>query len=302
MGLGNGTNVFVGTCSWADRSLIECGRFYPSGAKSAEGRLRFYASQFPVVEVDSTYYALPPKRNSILWNERTPDGFRFHIKAYSLFTQHPARVDALPRDIREALQPGIAEQQRVYLRDVPAALVTELWDRFRDAIEPLDAGGKMGLVLLQFPRWVFPSRDTFDYILECGRRLEPHRAAVESRNSVWLNERNRDRSLKFLEENGMAFVCVDEPQGFTSSAPPVAQVTAEVAYVRFHGRNNETWEKSGASASDRFDHYYTDAELMEWVPRIRHLQEEASEVHVLFNTNRDDQGPANARNLVRLLE
>ena len=114
MGTAHGTNVFVGTCSWADRSLIECGRFYPSGAKNAEARLRFYASQFPVVEVDSTYYAVPPKRSSVLWNERTPDGFRFHIKSYSLFTQHPTRVDALPRDIKEALPPGIAAQHNVF--------------------------------------------------------------------------------------------------------------------------------------------------------------------------------------------
>ena len=99
----------------------------------------------------------------------------------------------------------------------------------------------------------------------------------------------------------LALVCVDEPQGFKSSVPPVAKVTADVAYVGFHGRNSETWEKPGTSASDRFDYYYRGDELMEWVPRIRHLEEEARGVRVLFTTNKEDQGPANARALAQVL-
>src|SRR5665647_2501178 len=98
-----GARILVGTCSWTDPTLIACGRFYPPGVNSAEGRLRFYAQQFPIVEVDSTYYAPPSERNSALWAARTPEGFVFNVKAYALLTGHPARVERLPAWLREAL-------------------------------------------------------------------------------------------------------------------------------------------------------------------------------------------------------
>ena len=101
-------------------------------------------------------------------------------------------------------------------------------------------------------------------------------------------------------DGGLAFVCVDEAQGFKPSDPTMAEVSPHVAYMRFHGRNSDTWEKPGASASERFD-YYTGERLMGWLPRIRHLQDEGREAHLLFNTNEEDQGPVNAKALARLL-
>ncbi len=96
--------ILVGTCSWTDPALVSSG-WYPPGLRDAEGRLRHYAARFPVVEVDATYYSLPSARNSTLWTERTPDGFRFDVKACSLLTAHPTTPNALPADLREAL-PG----------------------------------------------------------------------------------------------------------------------------------------------------------------------------------------------------
>jgi uncharacterized protein YecE (DUF72 family) len=74
-------NVYYGACSWTDRTLIDAGTFYPGNAQTAADRLAHYASQFPIVEVDATYYALPSERNAHLWVERTPSGFVFNIKA-----------------------------------------------------------------------------------------------------------------------------------------------------------------------------------------------------------------------------
>ena len=126
--------------------------------------------------------------------------------------------------------------------------------------------------------------------------------AVEFRNAAWLSERSGDRTLEFLRENQLAFVCVDGPQGFQSSIPPIAEVTTDaMALVRFHGRNAATWEARGASSAQRFDWYYRNEELMEWVPKIGRLSEQANEVHVLMNTNRFDQGPANARRIAGLM-
>jgi uncharacterized protein YecE (DUF72 family) len=64
--------LHVGTCSWAEKSLIESGEFYPKGVSSAEERLKYYASHFDAVEVDSAYYAIPPPHTTELWAERTP--------------------------------------------------------------------------------------------------------------------------------------------------------------------------------------------------------------------------------------
>ena len=100
--------ILASTCSWADKSLVECGRFYPPEAKTAEERLRFYSEQFPLVEVDSSYYGLPSERNAALWVERTPSDFTFDVKAFRLMTQHPTPPNALPKDLREALPAALA--------------------------------------------------------------------------------------------------------------------------------------------------------------------------------------------------
>ena len=100
------SRILVGTTSWTEKTLVESGRFYPTDVHTAEDRLRFYASRFPVVEVDSTYYGLPSSRNEGLWAERTPDGFVFDVKAFRLFTQHQTPPDALTKDIRGGLAPS----------------------------------------------------------------------------------------------------------------------------------------------------------------------------------------------------
>ena len=100
-------------------------------------------------------------------------------------------------------------------------------------------------------------------------RLAGMTCAVEFRNASWLNEKNAERTLGFLEDKGLAFVMVDEPQGFKSSVPPVTAVTSDLALVRFHGRNRETWEAKGITPAERFRYLYSRDELEEWAPRIR---------------------------------
>ena len=129
----------MGTAGWTDRSLIASG-WYPPEANNPEKRLRYYARQFPLVEVDATYYALPAEQTARAWAERTPDGFTFNIKAFSLFTQHPTPVRALPADLREAASQ--AGKERVYLKDVDPALTDQAWDRFLAALEPLRGAGQ----------------------------------------------------------------------------------------------------------------------------------------------------------------
>ena len=293
--------IRVGTCSWTDPTLIESRRFYPDSACSAEARLQYYASQFNVVEVDSSYYAMPNERNSYLWAGRTPEDFVFDFKAFRLFTQHPTPVTALPKSIRDALPPELQQKGNLYYRELPTELVDELWHKFESALLPLDTVGKLGVVLFQFPPWFYPGSQQFDYILLCKDKLRQYRLAIEFRNNVWLNDRNRANTLNFLKGNNLAFVCVDEPQGFKSSVPPVAEVTSDIGLVRFHGRNRETWEKKGIGPAERFNYLYSEEELRPWASKIAEMSRQVNEMHVLFNNCYQDKAVVNARQMCFML-
>jgi uncharacterized protein YecE (DUF72 family) len=295
--------VLIGITGWTEPTLVKDGTFYPKKTMSAEDRLRFYAEQFPIVEVDSTYYAPPSERNALLWIERTPAHFTFNIKAYALLTNHPTKPDSLYRDVRDRLPPEQADKRNVYREQLPAELVEEVWQRFRDALMPLHSAGKLGAVLFQFPQWFVISRKNKDYIVECAERLSYYRIAVEFRHKTWLEERNREETLSFLEKHQLPYVCVDMPQGFDSSLPPVAAATSsELAVVRFHGRDPAQWTKRNVSAAERFRYDYSQQELSEWVPRIRELASSARETHVLMNNCYRNFAVKSAQQLATLLE
>ncbi|HEY8870277.1 MAG TPA: DUF72 domain-containing protein [Candidatus Limnocylindrales bacterium] len=294
--------IRVGTASWTDPTMTARGVFYPADADSAEERLQYYASTFPVVEVDATYYALPNERTSQLWVDRTPPDFTFDIKAHALMTGQPTEVKRLPKAIREELPEELQKKPRIYAKDLPDALRDAVWEAFRAGLKPLDERGQLGSILLQYPRWFFTSSENRDTIEDAVERLKGWRAAVEFRSGSWLNEKNAERTLKFLRDQGLAFVMVDEPQGFKSSVPAVTAVTSpDLAVVRFHGRNAETWEKKGITPAERFRYLYDREELAEWVPRIRQAASEARDTHVLMNNCYANYGTTNAREMAALL-
>lgn len=293
--------VMVGTCSWTDPTLIEAGTFYPEAKMTAEERLAFYAETFPIVEVDATYYAPPSERTAGLWVQRTPRDFVFDIKAFRLLTQHPTPPSALWKDFRTELPAEIAEKRNIYMRDLPRELQAEAVRLFRDGLMPLHSAGKLGVVLFQMPPFVYPTRGSFGYLSWVADHLQDFQLAVEFRNGRWLDEEHMDETLNFLERHELAYVCVDEPQGFRSSVPPVVAVTAPVAEVRFHGRNSDNWEKRGITPAERFRYDYSGDELKEWVPRVKTLAEQADSVHVLMNNCYADYGIRSAQQLADLL-
>ena len=295
--------VLVGISSWTEPTLIKQGEFYPKQRMSAEERLKYYSSQFPVVEVDSTYYFPPSEKNSALWIERTPKDFTFNIKAYALLTNHPTKADSLYKDIREALPKDVAKKKNVYREQMPEELVDEVWQRFAEALLPLHSAGKLGAVLFQFPQWFVIGRKNKDYVVECKERLRDYQVAVEFRHKSWFERGNDRETLALLRDYGIPFVCVDMPQGFDSSIPPIAAVTStDLAMVRFHGRDPEIWEKKTSTAAERFRYDYHEGELNEWVPRVRELAEEARETHVVMNNCYENYAVKNARQLAALLE
>lgn len=282
----------IGTASWTDKSLLASG-WYPKGADSAEERLRFYAQNFPLVEVDSTYYFPPSEKNSELWVERTPENFTFNIKMFSLLTQHPTKPNALYKDIE------VPDKKSIYLDDLAPKQIDEVWGRFLSALDPLVEAGKLGAILCQFPPWFTIARKNKDYVLECAKRAAPLQICVEFRNHTWMEPDNQKDTLDFLEGHGLPYVCVDMPQGFKSSLPPVAAVTADLAVIRFHGRNAEGWESG--SVQKRFKYLYSEEELQDWVPKIEKVSSEAKETHILMNNCHGSYAQQNAKELADLL-
>ena len=289
--------ILVGLSSWAEAGLVRSG-FYPSEIKTSEARLSNYASRFSVAEIDSSYHFFPTQRNLRLWLENTPDGFTFDVKAFSLFTLHPTSITALPRTISEKYGEQIQAKGSVYLHHLPEAAVNDLWAIFIRVLESFLMAGKLGAVLFQFPPWFHPEPHNFDYIASCQSRLSEYRLAIEFRIGSWL-EKHREETLRFLREHGMTLVCVDEPKGFKSSVPPVAEVTTPLAFIRFHGQNNDNWERKGIPSTERFSYLYSEDELKEWVPRILSMAEKAQKLHVIFKNKHADFP---ARNAIRMME
>jgi uncharacterized protein YecE (DUF72 family) len=225
------------------------------------------------------------------------------VKAYSLLTNHPTKVESLYKDVQDSLPEELSKKRNVYRDKLPPDLVDEVWQRFRDALMPLHSSGKLGSVLFQFPQWFVISRRAKEYLVECRDRLSDFLVAVEFRHRSWMEERNREESLSFLEEHRMPFVCVDMPQGLDSSIPPVGAATSkELAVIRFHGRDPEVFEKKATTAAERFRYEYSERELGEWVPRVEALASQARETHVVMNNCYQNYAVKNARQLADMLE
>jgi uncharacterized protein YecE (DUF72 family) len=289
--------VQVGTASWTDRTLIESG-WYPPEADTPEKRLRYYARQFPLVEVDATYYALPAEQTAALWAARTPADFTFNVKAFSLFTHHPTPVAALPKDLRPAAEK--TGKDRIYFQDVGPAVTDEAWQRFSAALEPLRSAGKLGAILLQFPPWFPISKARRDYIVASAERAAPDRVCVEFRNRTWMTPDNQEETLGFLTGHQLPYVCVDIPQGHRDSIPPVLAATSpDLAVVRMHGHSDK-WDSK--DIHERFGYRYTEAELTEWAPKVRALAQDTAGTHVLFNNCYRNYAQVNAQQLTELLQ
>jgi uncharacterized protein YecE (DUF72 family) len=286
-------SIEVGTASWTDKTLLESG-WYPKSADTPEKRLAYYAKQFPVVEVDSTYYGPPAEQTTRLWAQRTPDGFTFNIKAFSLLTGHPTKVSAIYKDLRPE-----TEKKNVYPGDLPPQAYEEIWTRFLSALDPLTEAGKLGALLFQFPPWFGIRKSNKEYVLEVAARCKPLTPVFEFRNASWFDGANRNETLDFLRAHRLAFVCVDMPQGYKSSVPPILAATADLAVVRFHGHSDKWTSKD---IHEKFGYDYPIKELREWAPKLHKLADEAKRTQIFMNNCYSDYAQRNASTLIELLE
>jgi uncharacterized protein YecE (DUF72 family) len=283
--------ILVGTASWTDKTLLASG-WYPESANTAEKRLQYYARRFPLVEVDATYYSPPAESTAQLWAERSPADFLFNIKAFSLLTGHPTKLSAIYKDLRPD-----TEKKNVYPDDLTPQAYEDVWTRFLSALDPLVAAGKLGVILFQFPPWFTIRRSNKQYLLEVAERCSPLRIAVELRHESWFAGDNQAETLEFLRKHHLPFVCVDMPQGYKSSIPPVLEATGDLAVVRFHG-HSEQWNSK--DIYEKFGYLYSDKELKSWAPKLETLAQSA-QTHVLLNNCRGDFAQRNAATLMDFL-
>jgi uncharacterized protein YecE (DUF72 family) len=285
--------VLIGTSSWADPGFVE--EWYPKDLPARE-RLRWYADRFPVVELNSSFYAIPERTTVGRWARETPDGFVFDVKLHRLLSRHASKLQELPPELRD----GVEVSPRGRVRLTPE-LEAEMIDQLKHAVEPLDEAGKLRAFLLQLTPAFGPGKNELEELDPLIERLAPHPVAVEFRHRGWVRGDRAKRTLAYLSERRAAFVCVDAPrEDQIPIMPPIDAVTRDdIAYMRLHGRNAEGYLR-GKTVAERFGWRYSDEELEEVAGRVRGLAEQAGEVHVLFNNNRGDDAPTAARRFMVL--
>ena len=286
--------IRVGTSSWADPGFVK--EWYPPKLPARE-RLPWYSQRFELVELNSSFYAVPDRSTVHGWVEVTPPGFTFDVKLHRALSRHSAQVDSLPPDLRD--QARTAGRGRVTLTP---ELETALASRILEETAPLSEAGKLGTYMLQLTPAFSPARHQLEELDRLVDVFAPLGLAIELRNRNWVDDRRREATLDWFADRGVTYVTVDAPPADNFQImPPVDAVTnPSIAYVRAHGRNTKGY-LTGRSVAERFAWQYTDDELEEIAGRARALAEGAGEVHVAFNNNRGDDAPTAAQRFRALL-
>lgn len=270
--------ILIGTCNWADHR-----DFYPDQlqrGRAQRDKLSWYARWFPLVEVDTTFYGIPSPTVAEGWLARTPESFRFNVKAYRSLTRHE-REQGRPR------LPTDAE-------------VTD----FMAALQPLRESGRLVAVHYQFPPWFTNRPDAREVLLETRERHPDDIVAIEFRHRSWFDGDGWPATEELLRELDCVYVGVDAPQLGSGTAPPILAITSpRLCIARFHGRNRRTWyHPDGPTSDHRFNYLYRPDELAEWVPAIREAARRDTPVHVLLNNNRSNYAVTNAFDFAALLD
>ena len=290
-----GSLLRCGTSSWADHSLVRESGFYPRRTMTASERLAFYCSRLPLAEIATTYRFPPTPDLARQWVARTPEGFCFDVRAWSLLTENPTLPDSLWEDLHDEVRPETRHRRRLYSAHLTGDAVEECWRRFEHALRPLRDAARLGVVILQYPSWFTPKDETRAALAGARRRLDGYRVAVELRSPKWLVGAACEDTLEWLEGNDLGFVSTDGPAEGRRSLPPVMAATSDVAVVRLIGRRavaDEPWT---------WPYRYRDPELADLARRIRELAAATEEVHVVLDNCWRDDAVDNALALATLI-
>ena len=284
--------VLAGASSWADRSLVRDGGFYPSRSLSAAQRLAHYSSRLPLAEVATTYRFPPTPEVTRRWADSTPAGFTMDVRAWSLLSGAPTWPESLWADLQGQVRPSRRDGAKLYRHHLPADVVDECWERFNHALRPLVEAGRLGAVIVRFPSWFSPRPAGLEELALLSSRLPGVRVAVELTSERWFEGDACEQTLGLLEELGLCFVCRDGP----GPGKPVVAASSDIALVRFTGFPAPGDEKEEAqlrwpfslglgpeAEGTNWPYRYSDAELAAWAPAVRELASCTSEVHLIMD-------------------
>lgn len=286
----------MGAGSWSERTLVHESGWYPRRSMKAAERIAYYAGRLPLVEIDATARFPPTPDLSRQWVERTPEGFTLDVQGWTLLAGGAALPDSLWEDLREEVRPELRDRPRLYLSHLSREGRAEAWDRFRHALAPLHDAGRLGAVVLRYPHWLRPGGTGRGLLAEARDRLADYPVAVELAHHGWLEGDECEQTLAFLEDHGLAFVCVDR-----AGVPPVVASTSELAVVRLPGRNPGNWDEADLEWGERFAYRYPADELAGWAAPVSELAAAAEAVHVILSNTFRDDAVANAEELAALL-
>jgi uncharacterized protein YecE (DUF72 family) len=299
------TDYRIGLSAWMDKSMIEEGHFYPRKTMAPDARLWWYSRYFDVVEVNSSFYAIPLADTARAWVQRTPPGFVFNVKAYGLLTGHHVDIARLPPPLKAMLPQ--AERAKRAGRLPNAALPAEArqWAvaELRKCLRPLRDAQKLGYVLFQLAPWIKRSEEAMEALAGMPRWLPDADIAVEFRNRSWFGE-HTDETLAFLRDHGLTYVSIDGPRS-RASVPSLPALTTPTSVFRLHGRNFEGLVKQlqgkQPSVAEKYDYLYKPAELQEIARAAGSLTGKAERVYVAMNNNRGDYPAINGMQLKEML-
>jgi uncharacterized protein YecE (DUF72 family) len=289
------SRILVGTASWSDPGFVQ--HWYPKKMPAHE-RLAWYAQHFEMVEVNSTFYAVPDLRTVDRWCDATPEGFIFDVKLHQLFSFHSTQLRMLPPAIRKIAR---ADQRRRV--EATPAVLEALLKPFLGPVSILHAAGKLGTLLLQLSPAFSPGRHRLTELEPLLEMLGDYPVAIELRNRNWTAALHWSETTEFLRRHRAIFVNVDAPadEHFTIMPTDLDEVTnPEMAYLRLHGRDVKAYT-TGKTVATRFNYDYSDEEVKEVAERARKLSGQAQEVHVVFNNNALDYAPRAAAHLRKVL-
>ncbi|MBN2395157.1 MAG: DUF72 domain-containing protein [Candidatus Atribacteria bacterium] len=253
--------LYIGTSGFSYQDWV--GPFYPKNTQKGE-MLPLYARQFNAVEINSSYYRIPPASVFYHLQRKVPDSFKFSIKA---------------------------NQEITHVRGINPSILQE----FKMSLEPLLNSGKLGCILAQFPYSFHYSKANQDYLRYLKENIGDIPLIVEFRNAYWAKE----EVFNFLRKNEIGFCTVDQPS-LVGLLPPLAEATSRLGYIRFHGRNKEKWWQH-EYAYQRYDYLYNEQELKEWVPKIKQVTDKTTDQYIFMNNHYKGKAVKNALMLMDLL-
>ncbi|MCZ6940406.1 DUF72 domain-containing protein [Bacillus mycoides] len=264
--------LFIGVTGWGDHDSLYINPY------ENRNKLRTYSEHFPIVEVDSSFYAIQPARNYTKWAMETPKDFSFIVKAYQGMTGHMKG-------------------------EIPFSTFDEMFDVYKQSILPLIEANKLKMILFQYPPWFDCKMKNVDLLRYMKEKMEDLPCAIEFRNQTWFYPEMRDKTLQFLEKENWIHTICDEPQAGIGSVPLILEATnSDMALIRFHGRNVHGWLDKGENwRAVRCLYRYNSKELAEWVERLERLKKKTKDIFVLFNNNSGGDAADNAKQLMKMM-